>query len=502
MKCRSTRAGTVFVFVCLALTGILSPRALADWPSWAGPNGNFSSEASGVQLADGFHLARKAWTAEENVGAGRYPTSFKSAAVKKGVPPGGCTTPIVYDGKVFVSYFVPSGDTYAKSVEVKDKSFLIEADDAMLAVDATTGKTLWKTSTPRSGLNIPMVKRAGWGPTPVTFDGKVFKITTLAEVVAYDAQTGKELWRGDLGAWHDKLVQIKKDLLKDPKSYYTGSDDFCPGMVVAQGVVVCPDFSTGLVGFDPATGKKLWHLNDVKGGICTPTVFRYKGKEYVVTSHQKKNAMHFIDPIAGKVLWAKEGIVHTGPIFCNDSVGIMVEGAAGGYEGRWAAYRLTPEGAERAWTLSDKYGPVVTSKDKGPRPHVAVSGKDVYIVHYLGGGAKGTLLRINADSGEVLAEMNEGVSGNTTPWVIEDRIFLAIDLDHHGQSIMLDSKTLQPIGEKWNTGDTAASYEVTLILPYSKGFVYQRNEKGELVGWDLRANAAPPEGAGPGRQGQ
>src|SRR6201993_2417078 len=66
---------------------------------------------------------------------------------------------------------------------------------ATMAVDAKTGKQIWKTKveyppeTPRI-VCCGIINRGA-----AIYDGKIFRTTLDANVIALDAQTGKELWR-------------------------------------------------------------------------------------------------------------------------------------------------------------------------------------------------------------------------------------------------------------------------------------------------------------------
>ena len=121
---------------------------------------------------------------------------------------------------------------------------------ATMAVDAKTGKQIWKTKveyppeTPRI-VCCGIINRGA-----ALFDGKVFRTTLDANVIALDAKTGKELWR-------QKAADIKEGY----------SMTVAP--LVADGVVLTgisgAEFGTrGFIdGWDPATGKHLWRTHTI-----------------------------------------------------------------------------------------------------------------------------------------------------------------------------------------------------------------------------------------------
>jgi alcohol dehydrogenase (cytochrome c) len=121
---------------------------------------------------------------------------------------------------------------------------------ATMAIDAKTGKQIWKTKveyppeTPRI-VCCGIINRGA-----AIFDGKLFRTTLDANVIALDMKTGKELWR-------EKAADIKEGY----------SMTVAP--LVADGVVLTgisgAEFGTrGFIdGWDPATGKHLWRTHTI-----------------------------------------------------------------------------------------------------------------------------------------------------------------------------------------------------------------------------------------------
>lgn len=118
-------------------------------------------------------------------------------------------------------------------------------NSATIAVEAKTGKQLWKTKidypaeTPRI-VCCGIINRGA-----ALYEGKLFRTTLDANVVALDAKTGKELWRQNTG---------------DIKEGYSAT----VAPLVADGVVITgiSGAEFGIRGFidgwDPETGKHLW----------------------------------------------------------------------------------------------------------------------------------------------------------------------------------------------------------------------------------------------------
>ncbi|MGY3368016.1 alcohol dehydrogenase (cytochrome c) [Bradyrhizobium sp. GM2.4] len=125
----------------------------------------------------------------------------------------------------------------------------VTSHNATMAVDAKTGKQIWKSKveypaeTPRIVCGI--INRGA-----ALYEGKVFRTTLDANVIALDAKDGKELWR-------QKAADIKEGY----------SMTVAP--LVADGVVITgisgAEFGTrGFIdGWDPATGKHLWRTHSI-----------------------------------------------------------------------------------------------------------------------------------------------------------------------------------------------------------------------------------------------
>ncbi|KJC56815.1 quinonprotein alcohol dehydrogenase [Bradyrhizobium sp. LTSPM299] len=121
----------------------------------------------------------------------------------------------------------------------------VTTHNATIAIDAKTGKQVWKTKVEYPAETPRIVCCGIINRGAALYDGKLFRTTLDANVIALDAKTGKELWR-------QKAADIKEGY----------SMTVAP--LVADGVVITgisgAEFGTrGFIdGWDPATGKKLW----------------------------------------------------------------------------------------------------------------------------------------------------------------------------------------------------------------------------------------------------
>ena len=134
----------------------------------------------------------------------------------------------------------------------------VTTNSATIAVDAKTGKQLWKTKveyppeTPRV-VCCGIINRGA-----ALYEGKVIRGTLDAKLVALDAKTGKQLWKSDVA---------------EMKAGYTmtGAPQIADGVILTG--ISGAEFGTRdfIDGWDPADGKHLWRtytvpLPNEKGG--------------------------------------------------------------------------------------------------------------------------------------------------------------------------------------------------------------------------------------------
>ena len=180
--------------------------------------------------------------------------------------------PLVYNGVIYVT-------THA----------------ATMAIDAKTGKQIWKTKVEYPA-EVPRIVCCGIiNRGAALFDGKVFRTTLDAQVQALDGKTGKEIWK-------TKAAEYKEGY----------SMTVAP--LVADGIVIVgmsgAEFGTrGFIdGYDAQTGKRVWRTYSVPmpgepGGDTWPgdTAKLGGGSTWITGSY---------DPETNTVFW---GIGNPGP---------------------------------------------------------------------------------------------------------------------------------------------------------------------------------------------
>ena len=545
----------ILTIVSLAATGALAAEKSNEperqpWAQICGPYGNFNPVQSGCKLVDSITDAKVLWISENSdLGMAKgavLPSSFGPNAK---IHCGSWAGPIVADGKVFAAsrrpvkkwYELPADknpggahgknlNAFEKSADAKNYLVNLEAEDIVVAMDFETGKTIWVAAEP-GGILQGGHKREGDNVMPCYYQGKVFSISSVGVLYAYDAKTGKKLWQSDVGP---VTAVLKANAAKASATLKEGKwpgdcqrpvqGRFHISLVAAEGVLIVPTFeSGGLRGLEPATGRELWKTPSVIGPYATPTVWNHKGRQYLLISAggaakgYGSGSFSMMDPLTGKILWTVGQIgpasdasnpvapIHNPLIASDEHVFVnhkskhlevpAKDGKAGHEAGNpWnilAAYRITPEKAELAWTMPDelKYCCENHLDTIAMRRTVVRDGK---VYHWTTKTNEGHV--IDEKTGKVLASVP--FSGAPRVYVVEDRVLATGDAAHSqsGRSgcdvSFFNLKDLQPLGASGHVPiGTTGGYEVHMEFPYVDGRWFVRTPEGQIACIDLRAPA-------------
>ena len=274
----SLRAVLFTAMLLLCGSHLVAAEVTANWPSWRGPQDNGSIEGGNYRVR---------W-------------DVKSVLWKSRLPGKGCSTPIVWNRRIYVT--APTGGL-----------------DSLIAFD-WSGKRLWHTD---FGKENPGRNRNGSGcnPSPVT-DGEsvfvYFKSGTLAAV----GLDGKIRWQTNL------VKRFGRDTL-----FW----DHGTSPVLTKKYVVMARMHKGkswLAAFEKVTGDMKWKTprnfkTPIEGdhGYATPLVIQHQGTEGLLVWGAQHLTLH--DVADGKVLWKCGGFnpqskglwpsVAT-PVLCGDVV--------------------------------------------------------------------------------------------------------------------------------------------------------------------------------------
>ena len=114
------------------------------------------------------------------------------------------------------------------------------------AIDVASGREIWRTPTnyDRGALRVASTGVITRGAATI-YDGKLFRQTIDAHVVALDMKTGKEIWKQKFGEWKEGYKGVVAPNL------FNG--------VLVSGMGGGDSTTRGFIeGYDPTTGKRLW----------------------------------------------------------------------------------------------------------------------------------------------------------------------------------------------------------------------------------------------------
>lgn len=407
---RSLTLATLFTLVGVSVQG-------GSWPQFRGPGGDATAEAA----------APISWSEAENI------------LWKSPLPGRGASSPIVANGRVFVTAYTGYGLTASEPGDKKDLRLHV------LCFDAKTGAPLWDKSHPGGEYTQQATERVvdhGFATgTPAADDVAVYAHFGVNGLVAYDYD-GNQLWQAEVG---DKT---------------TGFGSASSPVVFENHVFVNASIESGkLYAFDKQTGKVDWEFGPVERSWATPHIAeRSEGGHELVLN--MKDRIVGLDPATGETLWTCVGIddyvvptpvSHDGVVYClggrgNRAIAVRLGGRGDvtethrlwnvnvganvtspvWHEGRlhWASDRGVMNGLdaatgetvyrERLPTSERIYGSVVLAGDR-----LYITTRD-----------KGTVVLKAGDSYEELAR-NEIETGdalvNASPAIADGRIYLRTD---------------------------------------------------------------------------
>ena len=331
----------------IASSPVIGAGPDSNWPTWRGPQDHGSRTAGNLPLR---------WKPEDVLWKVRLPGK-------------GCSTPIVYEGRIYVT--TPA-----------------EGRDAVMALDAN-GKVLWQTE---FGKEVPGKHRnaSGCNASPVTDGDTIFVYFKSGTFAAVDMD-GKIRWQMNL------IERFGPEIL-----YW----DHGTSPVLTKRHVVMARIHQGdswLAAFDKKTGKLAWKVarnyktpREGDHGYTTPLVIEHQGKEAILVWGAQHVTLH--DAADGKLIWSCGGFNPEGnplwptvasPVVCGDVVVVPFGRNDRGIP-RLHGIRVAGEGdvtaTHRLWKRTD-IGTFV--------PTPAVYNGHVYVL-----GDRGRLVCIDPESGK------------------------------------------------------------------------------------------------------
>jgi outer membrane protein assembly factor BamB len=201
------------------------------------------------------------------------------------------TEPKTWPAALTQRWKIPVGEGYATPIVVGGRVYQFSRqneNEMMRAIDAATGKIIWEKSYAAPFEMNSGAKRHGPGPksTPTFADGRLFTLGMSSIVTAWDATSGKELWRKPAGP-----VQPMFHTAMSP--------------LVDRGVMILHvggHNDGALTAFDPATGAVKWTWNGDGPSYGSPIAVEIGGTRQVIVFSQRNFVG--VNAANGQLLWS------------------------------------------------------------------------------------------------------------------------------------------------------------------------------------------------------
>jgi len=230
---------------------------------------------------------------------------------------------------------------------------------------------------------------------PVVADGRVFTLDVRAEARAFDAATGRQIWRRPLAPRND--------------------DDgiLGGGIAVAGGRLFVTTGFGFVIALDAATGEEVWRRTAGGPMRAAPTVLGER--IYVVNIANQLTALAADD---GRLLWSNTGIAETAGLLGGASPAADSDVVVAPFSsGEVAALRV--ENGRVVWTeaLSAVRQTDPVSALAHIRGHPVIDRGRVFVVSH-----SGRMVAIDLRTGNRLWE--QGIGGTNMPWVAGDFVYV------------------------------------------------------------------------------
>ena len=201
----------------------------------------------------------------------------------------GYAGPAVSNGRIYVTDFAPASQT--------DKR---KGTERVVCLDEKTGRVIWTHEWESDYTGLMGTYAIGPRATPTVDGNRVYALGAKGALVALDAATGKPVWKKDF------VVDYKTNV---PTWGMTGAPLVDGDRLIA---LVGGENGAKVVAFDKSTGKEIWRAlpSDSEPGYCPPFMIEAGGVKQLIVFHP--TAVASLNPVTGKVYWEQPYKAHAG----------------------------------------------------------------------------------------------------------------------------------------------------------------------------------------------
>jgi outer membrane protein assembly factor BamB len=249
----------------------------------------------------------------------------------------GFTAPAAWPAQLTQRWKVEVGLGYATPIVVGNRVYVFSRqgdDEVMSALDAVSGKVLWRTAYPAPFEMNSAARPHGPGPksTPIFSNGRLYSIGMTGVISAFDAASGKQVWQKPA---------------MNPVPMYT-SHAFSP-LIEGNTVIfhVGGHNKGALTAFDLNTGQVRWEWSGDGPGYGSPIVANIGGIRQLVTITQGK--LVGVNAATGLLLWEQPLV---SPNFTNSITPVQFGNTVvvWGHGGPMTAFTVAQKGGQ--WTAT------------------------------------------------------------------------------------------------------------------------------------------------------
>ncbi len=212
--------------------GLMATALLGASASWAQSLNDLKADhqTAGDILTYGMGYNNQRYSALKQINASNVGKLHPKWAYSLNNPQGQESQPIVYDGVMYIT-----------------------THDSTVALNPLTGRQIWKNQLEYKSDVFAMACCGLLNRGVAIYDGKVYRGTLDAHIVAYDARTGKQLWK-------TKMTDYKL-------GHAITSAPLLANGVLLTGIAGGEYGTRGFIaGLDPQTGKELWRFHTTAHG--------------------------------------------------------------------------------------------------------------------------------------------------------------------------------------------------------------------------------------------